>query len=112
MPEKNPYQVLQSPGLREDDARQPTGFQIVGAVLLAGFAGTMVFAATCFGTGIFLYEYSPRNSNSGDPTGLFGFATFAGIVAAGYTIYKVYGSLIHFWTTYRRRSAAKPPSET
>ncbi|MBL8812904.1 MAG: hypothetical protein JNM43_22245 [Planctomycetaceae bacterium] len=109
--EKNPYQVLQSPELREEDARQPTGFQIVGAVLLAVFAGAMAFAVTCFGTGIFVYEYSPRSS-SGDPTGVIGFAIFAGIVVAGFTVYKVYGSLIQFWTTYRRRSAARPTSKS
>jgi len=110
-PEKNPYQVIHSAALREEDARQLTGFQIAGAVLLAGFAGTMAFAATCFGSGILLYEYSPRSSNGSDPTGIIGFAIVAGIVAAGFTVYKVYGSLIHFWTTYRRRSVAKPPSE-
>lgn len=112
LPEKNPYQVLQSPGLREEDARQPTGFQIVGAVLLAGFAGTIAFVVTCFGSGVFLYDYSSLSSSGGDPTGVIGFAIFAGIVVAGFTVYKVYGALIQFWTTYRRRSAAKPPSKS
>lgn len=88
----NPYEV--SATASEDLKQQPTALQILWAFIIAIVAGVIVFFSTCFGTGILLFEFSRINIHSDDPSGLILFAIVVGAIAAGFTIYKIYRSVI------------------
>ncbi len=88
----NPYEV--SATASDDLKQQPTAFQILWAFIVAIVAGVIVFFSTCFGTGILLFEFSQINIHSDDPSGLILLAIVVGAIAAGFTIYKIYRSVI------------------
>lgn len=88
----NPYEV--SATASEDLKQQPTALQILWAFIVAIVAGVIVFFSTCFGTGILLFEFSRINIHRDDPSALILLAIVVAAIAAGFTIYKIYRSVI------------------